>query len=305
MKNKKWWKFVLPIIIAIKVVVIVMAFSALKSAEQTETSEKETIFTSVKIPDNVSFAGEKMPLEQFDVKEALDRELLSNSYFHSQTIRYIKLAPRYFPVIEPILKEMGIPDDFKYLAVAESGFNPKATSPAGAVGFWQFLDATAKEYGLEVNKEVDERYHVEKSTYAFCSYLRASYNKFGSWTLAAASYNGGMARVQSQKARQKMSDYYDLLFVEETQRYVFRIAALKLIMENPEQYNFVVRENEKYPFIKTREVEIKGSVKNFADFAIEQGINYKLLKDFNPWLRDDKLTNAAGKKYTVKIPVLK
>jgi hypothetical protein len=305
MKNKKWWKFVLPIIIAIKVVVIVMAFSALKSAEQTETSEKETIFTSVKIPDNVSFAGEKMPLEQFDVKEALDRELLSNSYFHSQTIRYIKLAPRYFPVIEPILKEMGIPDDFKYLAVAESGFNPKATSPAGAVGFWQFLDATAKEYGLEVNKEVDERYHVEKSTYAFCSYLRSSYNKFGSWTLAAASYNGGMARVQSQKARQKMSDYYDLLFVEETQRYVFRIAALKLIMENPEQYNFVVRENEKYPFIKTREVEIKGSVKNFADFAIEQGINYKLLKDFNPWLRDDKLTNAAGKKYTVKIPVLK
>jgi len=305
MKNKKWWKFVLPIIIAIKVVVIVMAFSALKSAEQTETSEKETIFTSVKIPDNVSFAGEKMPLEQFDVKEALDRELLSNSYFHSQTIRYIKLAPRYFPVIEPILKEMGIPDDFKYLAVAESGFNPKAISPAGAVGFWQFLDVTAKEYGLEVNKEIDERYHVEKSTYAFCSYLRSSYNKFGSWTLAAASYNGGMARVQSQKARQKMSDYYDLLFVEETQRYVFRIAALKLIMENPEQYNFVVRENEKYPFIKTREVEIKGSVKNFADFAIEQGINYKLLKDFNPWLRDDKLTNASGKKYTVKIPVLK
>jgi len=305
MKNKKWWKFVLPIIIAIKIVVVVMAFSALKSAEQTETSEKETKFTTVKIPDNVSFAGEKMPLEQFDVKEALDRELLSNSYFHSQTIRYIKLAPRYFPVIEPILKEMGIPDDFKYLAVAESGFNPRAASPAGAVGFWQFLDVTAKEYGLEVNKEIDERYHVEKSTYAFCSYLRSSYNKFGSWTLAAASYNGGMARVQSQKSRQKMSEYYDLLFVEETQRYVFRIAALKLIMENPEQYNFVVKENEKYPFIKTREVEINGPVKNFADFAIEQGINYKLLKDFNPWLRDDKLTNAAGKKYTVKIPVLK
>ena len=305
MKNKKWWKFVLPIIIAIKVVVVVMAFSALKSAEQTETSEKETKFTTVKIPDNVSFADEKMPLEQFDVKEALDRELLSNSYFHSQTIRYIKLAPRYFPVIEPILKEMGIPDDFKYLAVAESGFNPRAASPAGAVGFWQFLDVTAKEYGLEVNKEIDERYHVEKSTYAFCSYLRSSYNKFGSWTLAAASYNGGMARVQSQKSRQKMSEYYDLLFVEETQRYVFRIAALKLIMENPEQYNFVVKENEKYPFIKTREVEINGPVKNFADFAIEQGINYKLLKDFNPWLRDDKLTNAAGKKYTVKIPVLK
>ena len=305
MKNKKWWKFVLSIIIAVKVVVIILVLSALKADDQSGTSAEETKFTAVKIPEKVTFAGEEMPLDQFDVKEALDRELLSIAYFHSQTIRYIKLAPRYFPIIEPILKANGIPDDFKYLAMAESGLNPRAVSPAGAVGFWQFLDVTAKEYGLEVNKEVDERYHVEKSTSAFCKYVRQSYNKYGSWTLAAASYNGGMARVQSQQNRQKMTSYYDLLFVEETQRYVFRITALKLILENPKQYNFVIEEDEKYPVIKTREVNIDGTINSFADFAIENGINYKLLKDFNPWLRDDKLTNSAGKLYSIRIPVLK
>ena len=304
MKNKRWWKYVLPIIIGVKIVVIILALSALKSDDHSGISTEETKFTAVKIPEKVIFAGEEMPLERFDVKEALDRELLSIAYFHSQTIRYIKLAPRYFPVIEPILKANGIPDDFKYLAMAESGLNPRAISPAGAVGFWQFLDVTAKEYGLEVNKEVDERYHVEKSTSAFCKYVRQSYNKYGSWTLAAASYNGGMARVQSQQGRQKMTSYYDLLFVDETQRYVFRIAALKLILENPNQYNFVVEEEEKYPAIKTREIEINGSINSFADFAIANGINYKLLKDFNPWLREDKLTNASEKKYIIKIPVL-
>ncbi len=157
---------------------------------------------------------------------------------------------------------------------------------------------------LKPYNEIDERYHIEKSTVAACKYLNDAYNKYGNWTLVAASYNGGMARVESQQTRQKMTGYYELLFVEETQRYVHRIAALKLIMENPEDYNFNVSEEDKYPVIKTREVEINGPVKNFADFAIEQGINYKLLKDFNPWLRDDKLTNAAGKKYKVKIPVL-
>jgi hypothetical protein len=304
MRNKKWWKFLLPVVIVVKVVIVVMALSSLKSDENNEKKSIETVFKAVKIPDKVNFAGEEMPLDQFDVKEALDRELLSIAYFHSQTIRYIKLAPRYFPVIEPILKANGIPDDFKYLAMAESGLNPRAISPAGAVGFWQFLDVTAKEYGLEVNKEVDERYHVEKSTYAFCKYMLESHNKYGSWTLAAASYNGGIARVQRQIERQKIDNYYDLLFTEETQRYVFRIAALKLILENPKQYNFVVEDEDKYPAIKTREIDVNGSINNFADFAIGNGINYKLLKDFNPWLRDDKLTNAAGRRYTIKIPVL-
>lgn len=305
MKDRDWWKVLLPVIIGIIVGILVMILGSARSDDAKVYNESEVKFEAVKIPEKVSFAGEEMPLDQFDVKEALDRELLSNAYFHSQTIRYIKLASRYFSIIEPILKEKGIPDDFKYLALAESGLNPRAVSPAGAVGFWQFLSGTAKDYGLEVNGEVDERFHVEKSTYAFCTYLRESYNKYGSWTLAAASFNGGMARVQNQMTRQKMDNYYDLLFADETQRYVFRITAIKLILENPKQYNFVVEEEDKYPVIKTREVEISGSINNFADFAIENGINYKLLKDFNPWLRDDKLTNTKGKKYTVKIPVLK
>ena len=215
------------------------------------------------------------------------------------------LSDYYFPLFEEVLDANDIPLELKYLPIVESALNPRAVSPAGAVGFWQFLDGTAKEYGLEVNKEVDERYHIEKSTYAFCKYVRQSYNKYGSWTLAAASYNGGMARVQSQQNRQKMTSYYDLQFVEETQRYVFRITALKLILENPKQYNFVIEEDEKYPVIKTREVNIDGTINSFADFAIENGINYKLLKDFNPWLRDDKLTNSAGKLYSIRIPVLK
>lgn len=304
MKDKRLWRFLLPVIIAIKIVVVVLVLSSARSEDTKVEQESETKFSSVAIPDKFSFAGEEMPLDRFDVREALDRELLSNAYFHSQTIRYIKLAPRYFPVIEPILKSKGIPDDFKYLALAESGLNPRAVSPAGAVGFWQFLNGTAKDFGLEISTEVDERYHIEKSTYAFCDYMRTSYNKYGNWTLAAASFNGGITRVQRQMERQKMNDYYKLLFADETQRYVFRIAALKLILENPEKYNFVIGENEKYPVIKTRDIEINGPVNDFADFALKNGINYKLLKDFNPWLRDDKLTNAARKKYTVKIPIL-
>ena len=304
MKDKRLWRILLPVIIAIKIVVVVLVLSSARSEDTKVIQESETKFTSVAIPDKFSFAGEEMPLDRFDVREALDRELLSNAYFHSQTIRYIKLAPRYFPVIEPILKSKGIPDDFKYLALAESGLNPRAVSPAGAVGFWQFLNGTAKDFGLEISPEVDERYHIEKSTYAFCDYMRTSYNKYGNWTLAAASFNGGITRVQRQMERQKMNDYYNLLFADETQRYVFRIAALKLILENPEQYNFVVGENEKYPVIKTRDIEINSPVNDFADFALKNGINYKLLKDFNPWLRDDKLTNAARKKYIVKIPIL-
>ncbi len=304
MKNKKWWRIILPAIIGIIIVIVVLILSSARPEDTKIIVQSETKFASVIIPDKLTFAGEEMPLDRFDVREALDRELLSNAYFHSQTIRYIKLAPRYFPVIEPILKSKGIPDDFKYLALAESGLNPRAVSPAGAVGFWQFLSGTGKDFGLEINSEVDERYHVEKSTYAFCEYMRTSYNKYGNWTLAAASFNGGIARVQRQMDRQKMDNYYNLLFVDETQRYVFRIAALKLILENPELYNFIIEENDKYPLIKTRDVEITGPVNDFADFAIENGINYKLLKDFNPWLRDDKLTNSAKKKYTVRIPIL-
>ncbi len=303
-KDKKWWKILLSIVVVANILLVVFAVSSLKSeSKRVETTAVEQI-TSYPLPEKVAFAGEKMPLELFDVREYLDRELISNAYFHSQTIRLIKLAPRYFPLIEPILKENGIPDDFKYLAMAESALNLRAVSPAGAVGFWQFLDVTAKEYGLEVNKEIDERYHIEKSTEAFCRYLNDGYRNFGNWTMAAAAYNGGMARIQRQMERQKLTNFYDLYFAEETRRYIYRIVAIKLVVENPEKYNFNVEDSEKYPFIKTRNVEITGPVTDFGTFAIQQGINYKYLKDFNPWLRDDQLTNSGRKKYIVKIPVL-
>jgi membrane-bound lytic murein transglycosylase D len=262
------------------------------------------VFTSVKMPDTVTFGGEIVPVNRFDVRESLDRELLVNSYFHSQTLRMIKLAPRYFTIIEPILEKKGVPDDFKYLAVAESSLNPRAVSSARAVGIWQFLAATAQEHGLEVNNEVDERYHLEKSTNAACDYFLRSYKKYGNWSMVAAAFNGGMAGVERQMNRQKNNIYYDILFGEETGRYVYRIIALKLIMENPEGYNFKITEQDKYPVLKTRDVEVSGRIENLADFAIEQNINYKLLKDFNPWLRDYSLTNSARKKYIIKIPVL-
>ncbi len=296
--------YVIPVII---VGVIIIFGTVMESTvpENKELEPKNNIeFTSVPIPDSVSFAGEKMPLDQFDVRESLDRELLSNAYFHSQTIRYIKLAPRYFSIIEPILKEKGIPDDFKYLALAESGFNPRAESPANAIGFWQFLKGTALEYGLEINSEIDERYNVEKSTYAACDYLKDSYDLYGNWTMVAASYNGGMNGVNKQIIRQKTENYYNLLLVEETQRYVYRIVALKMILENPEKYNFRIPDDEKYPLIKTKTIEINGPVTDFAEFASENGVSYKLLKDFNPWLRDNKLINARKKTYQIKIPVL-
>jgi hypothetical protein len=304
MKNKKWWRILLPVVVAVNVVVVLMILGSARTADSKVVIEKEVRFEAVKLPEHVSFAGEEMPLDRFDVKEALDRELLSNAYFHSQTIRYMKLAPRYLSIIEPILKKEGIPDDFKYLSLAESGFNPSAISPANAVGFWQFLKGTALDYGLEVNTEIDERYHVEKSTRAACQYLKDSYEIFGSWTLVAASYNRGMAGIRRQLERQKEDSYYDLLITTETARYVYRIVALKLLLEHPEKYNFYVSEDEKYPLIPTKEVEINGAVANFADFAKEQGINYKLLKDFNPWLRESTLVNSKKKKYVVEIPVL-
>lgn len=261
------------------------------------------LFTPVELPEKLEFAGEKVPLEFFDVRENLDRELLSTVYFHSQTIRYIKNAARYFSIIEPILKANGIPEDFKYLCVAESGFDPRAVSPAKAVGLWQLLETTAKENGLEVNAEIDERYHIEKSTEVACRILNSAYKKYGSWSLVAASYNGGRAGLDRQMARQKVNSYYDLLFVEETTRYVFRILAFKLVMENPAKYGFGIEKDQMYPIIETKQVEVNGPIADLADFALKNGINYKILKMFNPWLRDTLLKNPTRKTYSIKIPV--
>lgn len=251
---------------------------------------------------SLNFCDEKVPMHIADVEERFDRELTINKSLHASTELVIKRAARYFPVIEPILKKYGVPDDFKYLAVIESKLE-NAVSPAGARGVWQFMPATAKEYGMEVTNTVDERYHLEKSTEAACKYLLAAKKKFGSWTLAAASYNGGMAGVSRQQERQKIEDYYDLLLTEETSRYVFRILALKELMENPEKYGYSIPEKEMYKTIPTKIVEVNTSVENLADFAIEQGINYKILKIHNPWLRDIQLENKSGKSYAIEIPI--
>jgi len=255
----------------------------------------------VALPQEVEFAGEPVPLELFDVREALDREMLINTYFHSQTIRLIKLANRYFPEIEPALKANLIPEDFKYLAVAESGLT-QAVSPAKAVGFWQLLSGTAREYGLEVNEEVDERYHVAKSTEVACRYLIESYKKYGSWTMAAASYNAGRKGVDRQVERQKTEEYYDLLLNEETARYVYRVVSFKLIFENPEAYGFHLSVSDLYPKIPTYEVEVDSTIADFADFASAHGTNYKILKYLNPWLRETRLTNSGRKTYHIVLP---
>ncbi len=270
--------------------------------EEKPVNEEDDFYTSPPVPDSLSFAGEPIPLNYVDVRESLERELLINSYFHSQTLRYLKLSPRYFAMIEPILEADTIPPDFKYLALAESGFNPRAVSPAGAVGIWQFMRETAIEYGLEVNKEVDERYHVTLATRAVCRYLKDSFLKYRNWALVAASYNAGRRFVDRQMSLQQEQSYFDLLMGEETERYVFRILALKLILENPEDFGFHVGENEKYPVWKTEPVQVDKAIPDFALFAKEHGTNYKILKMLNPWLRESYLTNAKGKTYTIQIP---
>lgn len=274
--------------------------AAEKEPETTDLRDNYAIF-SVDIPEELEFAGEKVPVDQIDIRESLDREILVNTYWQSQTLLFIKRANRYFPVIDKILRKHDIPEDFKYLAVAESGLT-YAVSPAGAVGFWQLLKGTAEEYGLEVNNEIDERYHVEKSTEAACRYIRESYEKYGSWTLAAASYNAGRRGIDRQVQRQKESDYYDLLLYEETSRYVYRILAYKLILKNPSHFGFYVGEDDLYPEVPYYEVTVDSRVNNFADFAKKYDINYKILKWMNPWLREDYLSNRYGKSYFVKIP---
>jgi hypothetical protein len=257
--------------------------------------------TAMYFPTTTDFAGETTPLKITDVKERLDRELLINANLHATTVLIIKRANRVFPIIEPILQKYNVPDDFKYLAVIESGLT-NAVSGAGAKGVWQFMPDTAKEKGMEVNDIVDERYHLEKATEAACKYLLSAKEKFGSWTLAAASYNGGMTGVGKKIEEQKVSNYYDLALTEETSRYVFRILALKEIMRNPAKYGFSIFNSDLYSQIPSKKIEIDSSINDLADFAKTQGINYKILKIHNPWLRDKKLLNPTKKKYEIEIP---
>ncbi len=256
---------------------------------------------AVKIPNNLNFAGERLPLEKWDVKERIDRELLVNTYWQSNSLLLFKRANKYFPIIEPILEKYGIPNDFKYLALIESGLQ-NVTSPAGAKGFWQIMKATGKENGLEINDNVDERYHLEKSTEVACKYLKKSFERYGNWTLTAASYNAGRAGISRRLKAQMVTDYYDLLLVEETARYMLRIIAVKEIISNPKLYGFTFDPEDLYTLSPSQIVEVNSSIPNIAKYAKSLGTNYKELKLLNPWLKQNKLNNASHKKYYLKIP---
>lgn len=257
---------------------------------------------AIKIPKGINFANELVPVEKADIKERMDRELLVNAYWQSNALLLMKRAHKYFPIIEPILAEYGVPNDFKYLALIESGLM-NVTSPSGAKGFWQIMKATAKENGLEVNSNVDERYNIEKATVVACKYLVKSHKKFGSWTLAAAAYNAGNTGVSRRLKSQHVTDYYDLLLTEETSRYVFRIVAVKEIITHPATYGFKYDQEDLYNLEKTKIVNVDTAITNIALFAKHFDTNYKELKIYNPWLRENKLHNTSLKSYEIKIPL--
>lgn len=254
------------------------------------------------VPKEASFAGEAVPLEYFDVRESLQREMTVINYWHASLFYVVQLAGRYQGMIEQILKEEGIPADFFYLCVAESSLQPQV-SPADARGYWQFLGTTGKEYGLEINGEVDERYHWEKSTRAACKYFKKAYAKYGSWTLAAASYNIGMANISNRSGLQSVENYYDMQLPLETGRYVYRAIAFKIIMNNLKDYGFNIKEEDKYKPLEYKIVDVKGPVANWSDFAAKHNTNFKLLKMSNEWIRSNKLDNRLGKTYQVWVPV--
>ncbi len=269
-----------------------------------DTSDKEESnykIKALKIPENLSFAGEKVQLNKTDIRERIDRELLVNTYWQSNALLWFKRTHKYFPVIEPILKEKGVPDDFKYLAVIESDLR-NVTSPAGAKGMWQMLKDAGRENGLEINDNVDERYHLEKATRAACDYLIKAKERLGSWTLAAAAYHAGNYGIEKRLTEQMVDSYYDVLAGENTERYVPRIVAAKEILSNPEKYGFEFDNEDLYKIGPSHAVKVDTAITNIANFAKKYNTNYKELKILNPWLRENKLNNKSGKLYEIKIP---
>ena len=255
----------------------------------------------VKIPDSLDFAGEEVPLFDFDVVERLDRELIVNTYWHSRTILILKEMKQIGSIIRPIMKRNGLPDDFIFLAVAESGLQNDVVSPSGATGIWQFVQGTGKNYGLQIDEFVDERLNYEKATEAACKYLKESKEKFGNWTLAAASYNMGQGGLSQSIKNQKVGSYYDLYLNNETSRYIFRILALKEVMKNPQAYGFYVNATDLYPQLKYHTITVDSTISNLTDFAVSQGTTYKYLKVFNPWMINTSLPGTPGKTYLIKI----
>jgi len=274
-----------------------------KSETDPITSTHKTYnIKALKFPENLNLAGERVPLETNDVRERMDRELLVNTYWQSNGLLLIKRANKYFPILEPLLKKYGLPDDFKYLALAESAFIDE-TSSAGAAGIWHFMKSTGKEYGLEINSNVDERYNIEKSTKVAAEYLIKSKKRFNSWTLAAASYNAGNYGISKRLKTQQVDNYYDAKLPDETERYVFRIIALKEVISNPIKYGFSFDQEDLYTMPKTKTITVDTTIVNIASFAKTLGISYKELKIHNAWLRENKLNNKSRKVYEIKIPI--
>jgi len=300
------------IALSVAVVAGVFFINADKSIKKTEPavavetdSEKSTSdnyeIKALKIPDNLNFAGEKVQLDKTDIRERIDRELLVNTYWQSNALLWFKRTNKYFPIIEPILKEKGVPDDFKYLSVIESDLR-NVTAPAGARGMWQMLKEAARENGLEVNDNVDERYHLEKATRAACDYLLDAKERLGSWTLAAAAYHAGNYGIEKRLQEQQVNSYYDVLAGENTERYIPRIVAAKEILTNPKKYGFEFDKEDLYEMGPTYVVEVDTAITDIASFAKSFNTNYKELKMYNPWLRENKLNNKSRKLYEIKIP---
>ena len=293
--------------VAILFIAIAIFTFSTTTDDKPQKSYYETYKTDYKVfnppmPTMIDLAGEKAPLNLYFVSEKLEKEILKNAYWHSNTLLLFKRANRWFPIIEPILEKNNIPNDFKYLALIESGLE-NVVSPAGARGFWQFMTSTAKEYNLTVNKDIDERYNVEKATQAACEYLNDAYKRFGNWTLVAASYNRGMSGIQKQLNAQKVDNYYDLSLNSETARYVYRILSIKAIFEQPSKYGFQLREVDLFPPLETYTVAVDSSVTSWGDFAENYNISYGMLKELNPWLRRSSLNNSSARTYNINLPM--
>ena len=304
MKKLTKTNYILSLVLALCIgaTIPILTGSTLVGEQNTVKSEVPYCVTSPTVPAEVVFDGVNIDLRRYDRRERMDRELMAFTYMHSTTLLLIKRANRYFPIIEPILKANGIPDDFKYLMVIESSLNTIARSPSGAAGLWQFMPATGKEFGLEVNDNVDERYHIAKATEAACKYFKQAYRKYGDWIAVSAAYNAGQGRISSQLEQQLSYHAMDLWLNEETSRYMFRLLAAKEVLSNPQRFGFLLKEEQLYPPIPYKEVTITTSIDSLEAYAQGQGITYAQLRDANPWLRERSLQNKSGKTYVLHIP---
>ena len=290
-------------LVSICIITVIFYNAVQKTTTDPETQTHKTYkIKALKLPNNLNLAGERVPVEINDVKERMDRELMVNTYWQSNGLLLIKRAHKYFPILEPLLKKHNLPEDYKFLALAESGFTDE-TSSVGAAGMWHFMRATGKEYGLEINDNVDERYNIEKSTEVAAEYLKKAKENLGSWTLAAAAYNAGNYGVSKRLETQGVTNYYDALLPDETERYIFRILALKEIISNPKKYGFVFEDEDLYTLEETRIVKVDTVISNLSLFANKFGMNYKQLKIHNPWLRENKLNNSSRKMYDIRVPM--